>query len=226
MTNKRQQRTRRELAARIEALIGEAGDPPAFCRRVWPREPYAANKAKVSKWRNSASGMDPAEVVEVARAFSRRPAWLLFGELPELEGITREIAGLEADLAAYVSAELEKRFPPLELHQSYRWEVSGVEALKAAVEAMAADAAYVIGVFTDAEQTSIDLQALQGAVWSMLPTDPATADPATMAHARRLLTLVDRLKERFQGTLSPVRPLGAMLVQRGVAAAPANPSHS
>jgi hypothetical protein len=92
--------TDRERAARFQALIADAGGQAAFCRKVWPRErdPVAANKGKVSKWAAGLAGISRREAETVAAAFGRRPAWLLWGELPEREGITRSLAELADDV--------------------------------------------------------------------------------------------------------------------------------
>lgn len=95
---------REELKRRLKTLIAEAGGQSAFSRKVWPKEPAEANKAKVSKWANGLSGISPEkEALAVARAFHRRPAWLLFGDLPEREGATRPEAALEYELANVVT---------------------------------------------------------------------------------------------------------------------------
>ncbi len=97
---------RKAFAARMTMLVAEAGGLSAFCRKVWPKQrtAAAANKGKVSKWKNGLSGISPEEAEHVASVYSPRlrPAWIVFGELPEAEGISRPRAELEADIAAYV----------------------------------------------------------------------------------------------------------------------------
>lgn len=99
----------KDMKARLRRLIDESGGQAEFCRRVWPSG-ADANKAKVSKWYSPASsGISSDEVEAVAKACSYRPAWLLWGELPERSGVTRTDAELADDLAAYVAAKaLEK----------------------------------------------------------------------------------------------------------------------
>ncbi|MDO8500453.1 MAG: hypothetical protein Q7S20_01260 [Gemmatimonadaceae bacterium] len=101
-TTKEYQAWLQGVKGRLSLLVKEAGEQKAFCRKVWPSDDADVNKSKVSKWVNGLSGIHPTEVLTVAAAFQRRPAWLLFGELPEREGVTRTEAKLAADLAAYV----------------------------------------------------------------------------------------------------------------------------
>ena len=80
--------------AQIRELIDDAGGPAAFCKRVWPREDYDANKAKVSKWKGGGSGIARTEALRIAAAFKVRPAWLLFGEHPKTPGMTRAMSSV------------------------------------------------------------------------------------------------------------------------------------
>src|SRR5262245_39198709 len=91
---------RKELKARVRQLVDEAGGQSAFARRVWGDA--IAHKGKVGRWYNGRTGLSAEEVIQVARAFKRRPAWLMFGELPERPGVSRSEAELAADFAAYV----------------------------------------------------------------------------------------------------------------------------
>jgi hypothetical protein len=54
--------------------------------------------------------MSPEEAKRVALAFGRRPAWLLFGELPETLGSSRSLAELADDLSVEICRRLSIRF--------------------------------------------------------------------------------------------------------------------
>lgn len=105
MTNKRD----RERTARLTSLMDEAGPHQAdFCKRVWPREEVDANKAKVSKWKKG-TNISSSEAELVAQAFNRRPAWVLWGELPEHAGQKWPDAKLETELATRVATEVARQ---------------------------------------------------------------------------------------------------------------------
>lgn len=100
---------RQGVKRRIGILIAEAGSEMSFAKRVWPRESPDCNKSKVNKWRHGHSGISPEEAAKVAIAFGRRPAWLMFGELPERPGVARSDADLATDVAARVAQAIIER---------------------------------------------------------------------------------------------------------------------
>jgi len=95
------------VTERIRQLVNEAGGQTEFARRIWG-DPLP-HKGKVGKWYNGRSGIHPTLASVVAKAFGRRPAWLLLGELPEREGAVLAEAKLADELATYLRQEVASR---------------------------------------------------------------------------------------------------------------------
>lgn len=71
------------ITERIKGLIDRAGGATPFVRQVWPGENVAGHLGKVGKWYHGESGIRQDMGVTIAKAFTVRAAWLLYGELPE-----------------------------------------------------------------------------------------------------------------------------------------------
>jgi hypothetical protein len=151
LETKKQQAAAR--AKRLGTLIKKAGGQADFCRHVWPREPADANKAKVSKWYRSGSGIHPDQAVEIAEAFKVRAAWLLWGELPERESVTRTEAKLADDMAAYVQQELDRLVTPSAIGEQGQWVVYGHRVLQMAVDHAWRRARWLVNASDDPEGT-------------------------------------------------------------------------
>lgn len=127
------------VTSRIRGLIEKEGSQAAFARLVWgdPR-PHAG---KVNKWFKGTTGIRPDEAVDVAKKCKVRAAWLLLGEAPECEGVTRTAAALADDLAAYVGAEALAKAGPMTpgTAAQLRRRVRGEAILREAVAMVAAE---------------------------------------------------------------------------------------
>lgn len=136
MATREQLAQRRERTERLTRLIERAGTSADFCRLVWPQEKHAAegNKAKVWKWSRGDSGISPDEAAQIAKAFKVRAGWLLFGELPERDGVTRTEAKLADDVAEHIKAELDLAVAPSMIGEQSEWTVHGDRVLQMAVD--------------------------------------------------------------------------------------------
>ena len=150
-----QQAQRRALAGRLNQLIERAGTSADFCRLVWPQEKHAVegNKAKVWKWSRGDSGISPDEAAQIAKAFKVRAGWLLFGELPEHEGVSRTEANLADDVAAYIKAALDMAVTPSALGEQGEWTVYGDHVLQVAVDQALRQARRLVSLDLDPEVT-------------------------------------------------------------------------
>jgi hypothetical protein len=128
--------------AQLRELVDAEGDQRAFCLRVWPKEDYEANKAKVHKWYHGKSRISTDQAKVIADVFGVRPAWLLFGELPKIEGTSRTRSELEQDLAKEVEHRLGKLMLPT-------MKIDGGKAFAAFMEMLRSDVTKFRGASLD-----------------------------------------------------------------------------
>jgi len=128
----------RGIKERIRRLVNTAGGQTAFARKIWG-DPLP-HKGKVGKWYNGRSAIRPEEAITVAKAFGVRPAWLLLGELPERDDVTRTEAKLAVDVASYIAREVRRAIQG-DRHENESWfsdvadwRYDGEAALRLAVD--------------------------------------------------------------------------------------------
>lgn len=118
---------------RLQVLVNEAGSQSALARAVWGDA--AAYKGKVNKWYNGAA-ISAREAKAIADTFGRRAGWLMWGELPEREGVARPETDLALDLAAYIANEIPPRVRNERFWKYFvtYWQIDGRVALRLAVD--------------------------------------------------------------------------------------------
>lgn len=158
----------RGVTERIRRLVKKAGSQAAFARLVWgDPDPH---KGKVNKWYNGTTGIRPDEAIAVAKAFDVRAAWLLLGELPEREGVTRTEAKLADDLAAYAAHEAMLAVG-VDAVPSVRGLINGRNLLRHVVEVVTSDVRANMAHLRNKSETGLAILAIESAMRARKPVN-------------------------------------------------------